>query len=154
MDLSRTFSHACLSVTMVGPLSECEAFFAHHAYFTSPLAASPHPRVPVSPHPRGSQSPCPRVPVSPCLRVSVSPRLRVPVSPRPRVPSLQGHANRLDNLFQNRFSLFAPPQRRRETRADQYAVSKDRQHQSFDIVGDAIGSFLSEGQGLSRAKQG
>src|SRR5712692_2281266 len=67
--------------------------------------------------------------------------------------SSERYANRLEDLFQNCFRFFAATQRGRETRTYQDAMCENGKHQSFDVIGDAVRSFLSESQSLGRAKK-
>src|SRR6266851_2863310 len=66
---------------------------------------------------------------------------------------LERHTDRFHYFFQNCFCLFATTHGRGEAGADEYAVGKNGNNQPFDIVGNTIGTFFSEREGLRCAEQ-
>src|SRR6185436_8016330 len=84
--------------------------------------------------------------------ISPSPRLPFNVSLLHRVTS-ERNAHRFHDFCEHRLSFFASSQRRSKTRAHKYAVSKHWQHQTLDVIRDAVDTFFGEGERLRRAKQ-
>src|SRR5205085_8327069 len=66
---------------------------------------------------------------------------------------LQWYADRLQQLAQDGFGLFAAAQTGREARVDDEAVGEHRQDEALDVVGHAVVAILCERERLRGAKE-